>query len=645
MTGTKGIENGGVYAAICMIVFFAPIVQSQSTQIPEDKSKVNDWFSSVIKPLSQRAGTLDPELVQAEAEPKIIKVKQGDGGDFATIMKAIDSVPAGNSKRVIISIGPGSYQEKITIPRDKPYVTLVGDPKNMPNLTFDATAKDYGTVDSGTLTTLSNYFVGAYLNIINSAPKPDGKREGAQAVALRVSGDRSAFYGCNIFGFQDTVCDDRGNHFFKDCYIRGTVDFIFGSGKSLYLRKFIGGHRVLHCARKNHRNGKGFILGRAWKSSPRVVYAYTEMTDVVNPAGWSHDMQPERAKTVYYGEYKCTGVGASSSGREPFTKQLTEKEAEPFLSLDYVIEKDLVRVRGRKSKTPLHYVSKVANQDFFLDRFLEACPDSILDVTTQNSTALHIAVENRRLDVLQMLKLLLNCKADKHATDQAGLTALGVSQQHGYTESITGLRGCFIQVVSKFIPKLEEQTASYVTKASSLIFRDMDNISGENRNALLVILGLMLLTATYQATLSPPGGVWQGGNASKKLGISVMDPSQFLLFYIPTYVVFIVTFFLTLSLLKPFPYGFRTALQVLLAFLAVCFHQSISFIVPTSSASIILSPLGDRFHLNGVHVYRISSVEIQCFDSGMLDFTISLLRINRIVVSLSSMSILHKAEH
>ncbi|KAE8669339.1 putative Ankyrin repeat-containing protein [Hibiscus syriacus] len=238
------------------------------------------------------------------------------------------------------------------------------------------------------------------------------------------------------------------------------------------------------------------------------------------------------------------------------------------------------------------------------------------------NTALHIAASSNEA---QMLKLLLNCKADKRATDQAGLTALGVAQQHGYTESITVLRGCFIPVVSKFIPKLEKQTASYATKASSLIFRDMDNISGENRNALLVILGL-LLTATYQATLSPPGGVWQGGNASKKLGTYVMDPSQFLLFYIPTYVVFIVTFFLTLALLKPFPYGFRTALQVLLAFLAVCFHQSITFIVPTSSASIILSLLsGIVFILMAFMciAYQVSKFSVSIVGCWILPFHFS----------------------
>ena len=57
----------------------------------------------------------------------------------------------------------------------------------------------------------------------------------AQAVAIRISGEMAAFYNCNFTGFQDTVCDDKGKHFFKDCYIEGTVDFIFGEGRSLYL--------------------------------------------------------------------------------------------------------------------------------------------------------------------------------------------------------------------------------------------------------------------------------------------------------------------------------------------------------------------------------------------------------------------------
>ncbi|KAK8577200.1 hypothetical protein V6N13_122192 [Hibiscus sabdariffa] len=242
-------------------------------------------------------------------------------------------------------------------------------------------------------------------------------------------------------------------------------------------------------------------------------------------------------------------------GLSPIHLALEKGHTELVLRL-MEIDKELVRVKGKNGETPLHYISKVGNHDDLLDKFLEACSDCIRDVTTQNHTALHIALENRRPDVLQvlikmlkkkdyceevvnrkdedgntalhlaasnnqpqMLKLLLNCKADKHATNQAGSTALDVAQQHNYRESITALRGCFIPVVSNFKPKLKKQIVSYVTKASSLIFRDIDNISGDDRNALLVILGL-LLTATFQATLSPPGGVWQDGNTLNKPGTS-----------------------------------------------------------------------------------------------------------------------------
>lgn len=69
----------------------------------------------------------------------------------------------------------------------------------------------------------------------NSSPMPTGHLVGEQAVALNIVGDKAAFYNCRFLGFQDTLCDHRGRHLFKDCYIEGTVDYIFGNGKSLYL--------------------------------------------------------------------------------------------------------------------------------------------------------------------------------------------------------------------------------------------------------------------------------------------------------------------------------------------------------------------------------------------------------------------------
>ncbi|CAL5336825.1 unnamed protein product [Camellia sinensis] len=47
-------------------------------------------------------------------------------------------------------------------------------------------------------------------------------------------GDQAAFWGCGFFGAQDTLHDDRGHHYFKDCYIQGSIDFIFGNARSLY---------------------------------------------------------------------------------------------------------------------------------------------------------------------------------------------------------------------------------------------------------------------------------------------------------------------------------------------------------------------------------------------------------------------------
>ena len=40
--------------------------------------------------------------------------------------------------------------------------------------------------------------------------------------------------------------------------------------------------------------------------------------------------------TVFYGQYKCFGPGASETGRAAWSHELTDEEAQPFVSLDYI---------------------------------------------------------------------------------------------------------------------------------------------------------------------------------------------------------------------------------------------------------------------------------------------------------------------
>ncbi|KAK4280010.1 hypothetical protein QN277_011695 [Acacia crassicarpa] len=345
-----------IQVAVVAVLFTATAVLcNDNVQIPSDRGQLNQWFSQNVKTLSVRKKTLDPALLAAEVSPRVITVSKVGKANFRTITDAINSVPLNNKRRVIIKIAGGEYREKVTIERTKDFITLLGDPKNKPKLIYNGTAKQYGTVDSATFITHSNYFVASNIIFSNSAPMPDGQMDGAQAVAVRVSGDKSAFYNCVFLGFQDTLCDDRGNHLFKNCLIQGTVDFIFGSGKSLYLNTklvVVGkvggvivaqaregnddtiGYSFVHCDISGTAGGS--FLGRAWTSHGRVVYSYTSMNNVINPQGWNINNHPEMSRSVYFGEYQNSGSGANTKGRAPFTKFLATNDAKQFLTLGFI---------------------------------------------------------------------------------------------------------------------------------------------------------------------------------------------------------------------------------------------------------------------------------------------------------------------
>ncbi|XP_010535237.1 PREDICTED: pectinesterase-like [Tarenaya hassleriana] len=50
-----------------------------------------------------------------------------------------------------------------------------------------------------------------------------------QAVALRVGAQKSAFYHCGFSAYQDTLYVHSKRQFFRNCFVAGTVDFIFGN--------------------------------------------------------------------------------------------------------------------------------------------------------------------------------------------------------------------------------------------------------------------------------------------------------------------------------------------------------------------------------------------------------------------------------
>ncbi|XP_047176864.1 pectinesterase PPME1-like [Vigna umbellata] len=340
-----------------MVVFLTTqVVLSADTPMPADKTQLGQWFSNNVKPLESRKGTLDKELVAAEEGKTVIKVSQDGKGQFKTITDALKSIPSGNKKRVILHIGPGTYKEKIVVESTKPFITFYGTPGQMPTLTYGGTAKQYGTVESGTLSILSDYFVGANIIVRNSAPRPTLNTVGGQAVALRISGDKATFYNCQLYSYQDTLLDDANRHFFKDCFIEGTVDYIFGSGKSLYVNcelrtlgddgltfitaqarkstKEDNGFSFVHCELTG--TGTGVYLGRAWYGYSTVIFSYCNLGNIFNKEGWSDNNKKEYDKTLYFGEYMNTGPGADATGRSKLTRKLQYSEVQNYLGLGMI---------------------------------------------------------------------------------------------------------------------------------------------------------------------------------------------------------------------------------------------------------------------------------------------------------------------
>ncbi|KAK9071653.1 hypothetical protein SSX86_008082 [Deinandra increscens subsp. villosa] len=298
-------------------------------------------MSSFPRWLSRKERKLLQSTV-AGMQADIVVSKDGNG-TFKTIAEAIKAAPEHSSRRIIIYVRAGRYEEdNLKVGLKKTNLMFIGDGKGKTVITggMNRVVNDVTTFHTASFAATGAGFIARDITFENYAGPTNH-----QAVALRIGADHGVVYRCSIIGYQDTLYVHSQRQFFRECDIYGTVDFIFGNAAvvfqscNIYARKPLPQQKITITAqnRKDPNQNTGIsihacrllatadlepskasfptYLGRPWKLYSRTVYMQSYMGDHINPRGWLEWNGTFALDTLYYGEYMNNGPGAAVGGR------------------------------------------------------------------------------------------------------------------------------------------------------------------------------------------------------------------------------------------------------------------------------------------------------------------------------------------
>ncbi|MGW0759213.1 pectinesterase family protein [Streptomyces sp. NPDC002814] len=179
--------------------------------------------------------------------PKTLYVDPRGQGDFTSVQAAVNAA-AGSGWTLVLA--PGTYRETVAVDATRTEVTWIGASENPRDvvIVYDNAAGTpkpgggtYGTSGSATTTVQADGFTARDITFANDWLRADHPEiTGTQAVAIKVQGDRSAFWRCRFLGHQDTLYADSmalgtfARQYFAHCYAEGDVDFVFGRATAVY---------------------------------------------------------------------------------------------------------------------------------------------------------------------------------------------------------------------------------------------------------------------------------------------------------------------------------------------------------------------------------------------------------------------------
>ncbi|MCD8158436.1 MAG: pectinesterase family protein [Clostridiales bacterium] len=198
--------------------------------------------------------------------------------------------------------------------------------------------------------------------------------------------DQVEFNKCAFIGSQDTLytCNRAYDSYYRNCYIEGQTDFIYGNGDVIFDGceiNFCGyngtesaGYLTAQSASTSYPAEDSYIFkscyisynserdttagtyGRLWGDSATVAFINTQLqeTDMISSKGWTTmgSNDPDTSETAKLVEYNttCDGEAVDTSGRAAKAIVLTD---ETINLADYSVESVFIN----KGWTPTYYVT------------------------------------------------------------------------------------------------------------------------------------------------------------------------------------------------------------------------------------------------------------------------------------------------
>jgi pectinesterase len=300
----------------------------------------------------------------------------GENGAYTTIQAALDAVSGQSpSNRANVFIAPGTYVEQVTV--SKPNVSIIGQGPSAESVkvTFNSIPISGVTFgESFTVSSSATAFSATNLTLENSTPDQNI----TQALAIRSSADRAAFLNVRFLGYQDTVLvDSNSRQYFRDCFITGDTDFIFGDATAVFdnatIESTYRGYITAARTADTTPNGLVFLdctlvkgsdrsplddgttaqkntvfLGRPWRwadagTTPSTIFIRTKMDDHITTAGWDPwgnlgDPDP----VTRYSEFGSTDLNGDplvfptnpfggTTGRASWADPMTAEQADNYI--------------------------------------------------------------------------------------------------------------------------------------------------------------------------------------------------------------------------------------------------------------------------------------------------------------------------